>query len=241
MSSGSEQAALTHNWGEGSDRPDCRRDLRHLAYVDRENGERASYRCDSWDCICCGHRMKMNLLEEIDRLVEERPELSRMLTLTVDPANFSDREAAHRKIGEAWNQLRTEIQQRYGSFSYIWVREEQKNGYPHLHVLVSRFLPQQWVRSAWSRIGAGEIVDIRQVNARKAGHYIAKYLAKDAMAHLPSGVRRYGSSQDIQLAVRGSSGSATDWELLTWDPVLDRWLTASSGDFRRDPDRPPPP
>jgi hypothetical protein len=185
--------------------------------------------------------MKMNLLEALDELVQERQEMSRLLTLTVDPARFRDRETAHRDIGKAWNQLRTEIQQRYGSFSYVWVREEQDNGYPHLHVLVSRYLPQQNIAQAWDRIGAGEIVDIRQVNARKAGHYIAKYLAKDAMAHLPSGVRRYGSSQDIDLPVRGDSDSDGTWDLLTWDPHVERWLTATSGDFRRDPDRPPPP
>lgn len=243
MSAGTAQSQLDRDWDCGPDRerPDCRRDLAHLAYVNDESGEQASYRCDSWDCVCCGHRMKMNLLEGIDDLVDRRPELSRLLTLTVDPARFDDREAAHRQIGKAWNQLRTEIQQRYGRFSYVWVREEQENGYPHLHVLVSRYLPQRWVSAAWNRIGAGSIVDIRQVNARKAGHYIAKYLAKDAMAHLPSGVRRYGSSSDIDLGVRGESDSDGNWSLLTWDPIVEAWIGATSGDFRRDPDRPPPP
>lgn len=238
-----EQTELDRDWNFGPDRerPDCREDLAHLAYVD-DDGNRAGYRCDSWDCRCCGHRMKMNLLESIDDLVDDRPELSRLLTLTIDPDRFLDREHAHRQIGKAWNQLRTEIQQRYDAFSYVWVREEQKNGYPHLHVLVSRYLPQRWVASAWSRIGAGSIVDIRQVNARKAGHYIAKYLAKDAMANLPDGVRRYGSSQDIDLEVRGSSDDSDgDWQLLTWDPIVEAWIGATSGDFRRDPDRPPPP
>lgn len=221
-------------------RPDCREDLDHLQFYDRESGETASYRCDSWDCACCGHRMKMNLLEGIDRTIQERPELSRLLTLTVDPSRFPDRAAAHEEIGEAWNRLRSYIQKSYGRFSYIWVREEQENGYPHLHVIVSRFLPQDEISAAWNRAGMGDVVDIRRVEARKAGHYVAKYLAKDAMANMPSGAHRYGSSADIELGVRGmpdgdEDDESGDWALMAYDDVAGRWVTATDGDFIRQP------
>lgn len=223
------------------ERPDCRDDLAHLWYENTETGETAPYRCGEWDCACCGYRMKRNLLEEIDRVVEERPELSRMLTLTVDAKRF-EREEAHRQIGEAWNRLRTYLQKVYGRFSYIWVREETEKGYPHLHVLVSRFLPQSDVREAWSRTGMGEVVDIRRVEARDAGKYVAKYLAKDAMAYLPSGTHRYGSSADLDLDVRGggSSDEETDWILMAQDRYTGITTEAAPGDFiRREPDPPP--
>ena len=55
------------------ERPDCREDLAHLQYRNTKTGETASYRCDSWDCACCGHRMKMNLLEGIDEAVHLHP------------------------------------------------------------------------------------------------------------------------------------------------------------------------
>lgn len=226
------------------ERPDCREDLAHLRYRNRETGETAAYRCDSWDCRCCGYRMKMNLLEGIDRAVEERPELSRLLTLTVDPSRVLDREAAHREIGEAWNRLKAALRRSHGSFSHIWVREEQENGMPHLHVLVSRFLPQSEVSAAWSRAGMGSVVDIRKVEARKAGNYIAKYLAKDAMANLPEGVHRYGSSADLELGVRGgSSEGETAWVLEAMDEVTGVPTEARPGDFIRRPDGPraPPP
>ena len=220
------------------ERPDCREDLAHLQYRNTKTGETAAYRCDSWDCACCGHRMKMNLLEGINQAVEERPDLSRLLTLTVDPSRFVDRRAAHREIGKAWNRLKAALRSSHGRFSHIWVREEQENGYPHLHVLVSRYLPQSEVRAAWDRAGMGEVVDIRRVEARKAGHYIAKYLAKDAMANLPSGVHRYGSSADIELGVRGgSSDEETAWMLEAEDRVTGVVTEARPGDFIR---RPPP-
>lgn len=221
------------------ERPDCREDLAHLQYRNTETGETAAYRCDSWDCACCGHRMKMNLLEGIDEAVQERPELSRLLTLTVDPSRFVDRRAAHRKIGEGWNRLKAALRSSHGRFSHIWVREEQESGWPHLHVLVSRYLPQSEVEAAWDRAGMGEVVDIRRVEARKAGHYIAKYLAKDAMAFLPSGVHRYGSSADIELGVRGgSSEGESAWVLEAEDRVTGVVTEACPGDFIR---REPPP
>jgi hypothetical protein len=225
------------------ERPDCRVDLAHLQYRNRETGETAAYRCDSWDCACCGHRMKMNLLEGIDEAVQAQPELSRLLTLTVDPSRFVDRRTAHRQMGEAWNRLKAALRSSHGRFSHIWVREEQENGYPHLHVLVSRYLPQPEIEAAWDRAGMGEVVDIRRVEARKAGHYISKYLAKDAMANLPSGVHRYGSSADIELGVRGdSSDENTAWVLEAEDRVTGVVTEARPGDFiRRPPDELPNP
>lgn len=245
MSAPGEQSSLVDHGDLGGEpeRPDCREDLAHLRYRNTETGDTAPYRCDSWECACCGYRMKMNLLEGIDRVVKDRPELSRLLTLTVDPDRVDGREVAHREIGEAWNTLRSYIQASYGDFSYIWVREETDAGYPHLHVLVSRFLPQADVAAAWSRTGMGEIVDLRRVEARQAGHYIAKYLAKDAMAHLPSGTHRYGSSADIDLGVRSESGDSDEdspWILESEDRVTGVMVEAQPGDFIRRPPDPPP-
>lgn len=242
-----DQSKLTQHgdFGQAEDRPDCRKDLDHLRYENVETGETADFRCDQWDCACCGHRMKMNLLESIDRVLEDRPELSRLLTLTVDPSRVGSREVAHREIGEAWNRLRNYLQASYGDFSFIWVKEEQESGFPHIHALVSRYLPQSDVSEAWSRAGMGEVVDIRAVNARKAGHYIAKYLAKDAMAWMPSGTHRYGSSSDIELDVRGGSDGDGDspWILLAYDDIVGGWVRAMAGDFIRDSGdsgKPPP-
>ena len=230
---------------EGPGRYDCRQTYSNF-YFEADaarDGEdeppTAAYRCNSWECYCCGYRMRQNLVEEIERITTQRPELSRMLTLTLDPARAPDDQGEqHYYITERWNALRTRLKREIGDFSYIWVREEQENGYPHLHVLVSRYLPQSEVEAAWDRAGMGDIVDIQRVEARKAGHYIAKYLAKDAMAHLPSGVHRYGSSADIELGVRGGSNDDdTAWMLEAEDRATGVVTEARPGDFIR---RPPP-
>jgi hypothetical protein len=174
--------------------------------------------------------MRQNLVEEIERVVNERPEMSRLLTLTLDPETAPvDQKDQHRYLTERWNALRTAINREYGDLSYIWVREEQDSGLPHIHIIVSRYLPQQWVSSRWSELGGGEIVDIRSVDrVEKVAHYVGKYLTKNALTGLPDGIRRYGSSQDLSLAVRSNSDeSETAWELLIDDYEI------------RGPDRPP--
>lgn len=218
-----------------NERYDCREAFDDMFYRNSSE-EEAAFRCNQWDCYCCGYRMRQNLIEEIQRITSDRPEMSRMLTLTLDPATAPrDQDAQHEYITERWNALRTRLKRDIGDFSYIWVREEQDSGMPHLHALVSRFLPQQLVSKAWSELGGGEIVDIRKIdNVDKAAHYVGKYLTKDALSGLPTGIRRYGSSADIDLDVRGTSGSSDDWALLVQDEIIDAPRPVVKADFVRD-------
>lgn len=219
-------ASFVETGDDGDGRFDCRRIYENFFFEndDPESDVRAPYRCNQWDCYCCGYRMRQNLVEEIQRVCSERPELSRLLTLTLDPDLApDDQDEQHRYITQRWNALRTAISRDIGSFSYIWVREEQDSGLPHLHILVSRYLPQDWLSRRWEELGGGEIVDIRQIErVEKAAHYIGKYLTKNALTGMPDGIRRYGSSSDIDLDVRGTGESADDrqWTLAMDDYQL---------------------
>ena len=234
-----------------TDRYDCRHTYQNFEFESAE-GDTAPYRCGSWDCYCCGYRMRMNLVEEIKRVTSERPEMSRLLTLTLDPDEAPSRqERQHKYITERWNALRTRLKREIGDFSYIWVREEQENGLPHLHAIVSRYLPQSTVSSAWSDLGGGEVVDIRKIDrTEKAAHYVGKYLTKNALSGLPDGIQRYNSSADITLDVRGDKeDSEGDWRLLMDDYVitdmdgepLRRGVTGSDFAQQREWDGPVPP
>ena len=202
----------------GPDRYDCREIYRNME-LEAEDGEIAPFRCNSWDCYCCAHRMRCNLVEELDRLIEERPEMRRLLTLTLDPETAPAGQAEqHRYLTERFNALRTEINDRYPGLSYVWIREEGDSGNPHLHLLVDRYLPQAMLAETAQRVGLGHVVDIRRVNARNAARYLTKYLTKGSLHDLPDGARRYGSSADVSLAVRGpSEDTGRDWELLMDD------------------------
>jgi hypothetical protein len=201
-------------------RYDCRHVYRNME-LEAEDGETAAFRCDSWDCYCCAHRMRHNLIEDLERLVEERPELRRFLTLTLDPDEAPDDQAEkHRYLTERFNALRTELNDRYDGLSYVWVREEGENDNPHLHLIVDRYLPQNELSTISKRVGLGEVVDIRRVSARNMAKYLTKYLTKGSMATLPKGARRYGSSADIDLAVRGGGGDSREWDLMMDDLVI---------------------
>jgi hypothetical protein len=217
-----EQVNLTefvdrNDLADENGRYDCREVYRNF-FMEAEDGETADYRCKSWRCYCCAHRMRMNLIEDLERLVEERPQLRRFLTLTVDTDAPGSTEEKHKYITERFNALRTEINDRYPDLSYVWIRHEgDENGRPHLHLLVDRYLPQSMLSMLSQRVGLGEVVDIRRVNARNAAHYLTSYLGKGALANLPKGLNRYGSSSDISLDVRGGGGDSRDWTLLMED------------------------
>jgi hypothetical protein len=213
-------------------RYDCREVYRNME-LEADDGEIAPFRCNSWDCYCCAHRMRCNLIEELDRLVDERPELRRLLTLTLDPEKAPDDQAEqHRYLTERFNALRTELRDRWPDLSYIWIREEGESGNPHLHLLVDRYMPQSELSRLASRVGLGHIVDIRRVNARNAAKYLTKYLTKGALHDLPDGARRYGSSADVDLAVRGpSEESEREWDLMMDDHEVSP--TGREGPLRR--------
>ncbi len=214
-------------------RYDCREVYRNME-LEAEDGETAPFRCNSWDCYCCAHRMRCNLIEELDRLVEQRPELRRLLTLTLDPEEAPDEQAEqHRYLTDRFNALRTELRDRWPDLSYIWIREEGESGNPHLHLLVDRYMAQSELSWLASRVGLGHIVDIRRVNARNAAKYLTKYLTKGALHDLPDGARRYGSSADVDLAVRGPSGEPErDWRLMMDDHEVSP--TGREGPLRRE-------
>jgi hypothetical protein len=198
--------------------------------VEEANPATADYRCGQWDCYCCGYRMRMNLVEEVEKLVQERPEMRRFLTLTLDPEKVprevqGDDEAMVEYLMETWRKFRVYIQREYGDFSFVWVKEqgEENEDHWHLHVLVSRYMEQSWISEAWSAVGGGEVVDIRRVSrCEKVAHYLGKYLTKNALAQFPDGVQRYGTSEDIELDVRGGESSEKDFSLLMDDYIIER-------------------
>jgi hypothetical protein len=151
--------------------------------------------------------------------------MRRFLTLTVAPENAPSSTAdTHEYITDRWNALRTRLTDEYPGLSYIWVRHEgDENGRAHLHLLVDRYLPQHVLSEMSDDVGLGRVVDIRRVNARNAAHYLTSYLGRGALAELPKGLRRYGSSSDISLEVRGGGdrddddGDDRDWTLMMDD------------------------
>ncbi len=157
--------------------------------------------CKRWSCPDCGPYLTWRFMSRLAVVAQEN-DLSRMLTLTLDPNTApTDKMEAVAHLKGTWAKLRTYLKRKFKqTVSFVWVLEFHKSGLPHLHVLVDRFINQRWISANWSAIGGGRIVDIRRVkNVEKAGWYLSKYLSKDDILRVPKGIRRYGTSRDIKL------------------------------------------
>lgn len=153
--------------------------------------------CKAWSCPRCGKRKAKRAKRAIIANAE-RSRLCRFLTLTLDPARIEGEPVQY--LRACWNMMRVYLHRTFGSgIQYIAVLEFQKNGNPHLHILISRYIPQPWLMKSWQAVGGGWSVDIRYVDLHRAGHYLAKYLTKDLLLSAPPKSRRITCSRGIRL------------------------------------------
>lgn len=149
---------------------------------------------------------------------------------------------------------------RFKDFTAIWVREAHKDGAPHLHCLVDRFIPQKWVSKTWEECGGGPVVDIRRAPIGRVVAYVTKYLAKTLGQKHPDvgngdglkGIRRYGTVGAAKLVGIYPVKRGTDpWRIWykpgleqprDWTPVMRgeekyaiAWVTMHFGEGKADP------
>jgi hypothetical protein len=159
--------------------------------------------CKTWGCAYCGPR-KAKRYKGAIRAIAEREGLNRFLTLTLDPRKIDTDPV--RYLGGVYNKFRVYLLRRYGaSIKYITVLEFHKSGIPHLHVLVDRYIPQEWISQAWSSLGGGKIVHIKIVDVHRISHYLAKYLTKELLLSAPARSRRITTSRSIRLISKKES------------------------------------
>jgi len=82
---------------------------------------------------------------------------------------------------------------------FLAVLEFQRNGRAHLHILIDRYIADDWIRQEWQAVGGGKIIDIRLVDVHRIAHYLSYYLTKEMMDSCPPRRRRITTSQDIRL------------------------------------------
>ena len=190
----------------------CNTRYRSWGYLNRDTGEMIPFRCKSWRCLTCGPRKARRLRNQVGVWAEAK-QLTRLMTLTLDPQQVQGDVYAH--LSDVWRKFRVYLHRTYGRVSFIWVMELQRNGNPHLHVLVDRFIPQQGASRTWDAAGGGRIVDVRYVDVHRVRAYLAKYLTKPwHQMDIPARKRRCSASQDICLSrspdedLEGASDSA---------------------------------
>ena len=175
------------------------KDSQHLAFK--------RLRCNSWLCPLCRRKKAKRFSLATDALFGNQK--LRLLTLTV--GREENLWTAWRTISKKWNHFRTTLTRQVGRFSFVKVLEPQPgSGFPHLHILVNRFIPQKAIAHAISVSGLGKIFKIQFIHGEGAKHYVKKYLQK-AWSHSEAldisvrlGSRRISGSRGF--SIRGRSG-----------------------------------
>ena len=163
--------------------------------------------CKTWACAYCGPRKAWRYKQAI-RVIAERHSLTRFLTLTLDPSKIEGDPV--RYLRRVFNKFRVSLLRKFKcTVTYIAILEFHKSGIPHLHVLIDRFVRQQWISESWSALGGGGIVDIRHVDVHRISHYLAKYLTKELLMSAPLRSRRVTTSRSIHLLEK--TASDTTW------------------------------
>lgn len=166
--------------------------------------------CKCWACPYCGPRKARRYQKAIANRAAQLG-LQRFLTLTLDQTKIQGSSFEHLRV--AFNRLRARLHKRYGqAASYIAVVELQKNGTPHLHVMLDRYIEQAWVKHVWEEIGGGFMVDIRYVDVHRAARYVSKYMTKELLLSAPHGTRRITCSRSIKLLEKPPK--THNWDML---------------------------
>jgi len=116
---------------------------------------------------------------------------SMFLTLTLAPKECYSLKQAHDRLKAGVHKLLHAARMASGrgnspftnwSGDYIYVEEMQKNGSPHVHILLNgaTWVNLEWVRELWERkYGLGVQIKAKKVYSRwSLANYLAKYIAK---------------------------------------------------------------
>lgn len=161
--------------------------------------------CKCWACEYCGPR-RARVYKRSIRLAAEKHGLQRFVTLTLDPSKIEGSPVAY--LNAVFAKFRVYLKRKCGvAPKYIRVLEFQKNGNPHLHILIDRFIEWQWIKAAWAAVGGGRFVNVKFVDVHHVSRYLSKYLSKELLLSAPLWCRRVTCARGIQLLPK----SAGEW------------------------------
>lgn len=131
--------------------------------------------CKSWDCPHCAKKKG----KKIKKIIKANFDKSAvMLTLTYQQAG-RDKLAVWQSLGKSWNNLLTYIKKKLKiKLKFVRVVEAHKSGFPHLHVIIDRFIPTNEALRTLMRYGFGYQMRQQKMSTQNAANYVAKYLTK---------------------------------------------------------------
>jgi len=136
--------------------------------------------CNSWDCEECRIRKASILKSRVKAGITKQS--WRLLTLTLDPKRIS-LTASLQNFSQLWDVFLKRVKRLCPDLQYIKVVEFQESGYPHIHVIINKYIFHVIIRQIWTELGGGSIVDIRPIRTKQIANYICGYLSQDRNKH----------------------------------------------------------
>jgi hypothetical protein len=131
--------------------------------------------------------------------------------LTLDPSKIQGDPVCY--LNNTFAKLRTYLKRYFGRTpAYIRVLEFQKNGNPHLHLVIDDYVEFSWLQEAWQAVGGGLFVNIEFVDVHRVSRYLSKYLTKELLLSAPLRSRRVTTSRGIHLFEK--QDSETKWSFI---------------------------
>lgn len=180
--------------------------------------------CGRWECSYCGKMKRKRLYKKIRR--HWGNSRMRFLTLTVSTAAIPQY-LAYKEISHKWDIFLKRLRRQYPGVKFFKCLEFTKDGYPHLHVLLNRFIPQPWISEVWAELFESPIVYIKEIGTIEGIGYVAAYATKwqrdsqaSASSYFLNRLRRYSFSSNFlvpdkpdekQIFWVGVNGKTSDW------------------------------
>lgn len=158
--------------------------------------------CNSWSCPDCRIKKAKKLRWKLINVIQLN-NLNHLFTLTLDPSKIPNKylgkvNSTGKYITYLFNWYITNLKRKMRKeIKYVWVKEFQKNGVAHLHIVLNTYLPIKYLRSEWKRIGGGAQMRIEEVkNINAVSIYVSNYITKmsEVTEKFIVGERRYSIS-----------------------------------------------
>lgn len=159
--------------------------IKPVGYVVTDTGLH-SVACKMRNCPVCSQINRLMLMDRVKYFFKSDDRL-RFMTLTKSIHDQTD-------IMKHWNTLLTDIKRKFPGIKGFWVKEYTKKGVAHLHVIVDRYIPQEWLKERWLGITCTSyIVHVEEMDdINNPAGYMLKYMTKAHASDYRKGERIYG-------------------------------------------------
>lgn len=156
-----------------------------------------TFRCKKWDCPKCRKYKAYLVRQKIDSNFSNKQ--CYMLTLTY--TRKLNPEQTWKLLGPTWNRLRTFMTKKIGKFSYCRIVEPHSDGqYPHLHIIIDRYIPMSLALSHLQKQGFGWVCHSQRISSAGASAYVTKYLTKVKWSESANLLRKLTNTRMVTLS-----------------------------------------